>query len=175
MKFGIKNKFHRILNLAFRFESLISRDRRILRRQFLRNWLPETLSFRSVPFSSNLDRYISRYGRFEIETRIHVLLNSGSKIIPNHYFLLNFASKHKFFTESWIWHSDSNRSYLEIDTSSRAHSFAIGFLRLSTFDRYHFHQIWIDISRATGESKLRPEFTFYSIMHQKSSQIIIFS
>ena len=63
-----------------RFEIAISRDRRILRRWFLRNWKAETLSFPICYFLLNFDLRKASKQRFRIDTlNLHLRRKFGEK------------------------------------------------------------------------------------------------
>ena len=115
-------------------ESLISRDIRVLRRWFLRNWKAETLSFSNCYFLLNLDLASSRYGHFQIQWKNVSFKRRRRRFLWIHWFLTaEGVVFNEFYNFHWFWDPDWNRSYLAIYASSGVDSFEIEFLRLPAF------------------------------------------
>ena len=132
------------------FESIISRDRRLLRRWFLRNWKEDTLSFPQCCFLLNFDLRSSRYGRFENWSSIDRIRQNSLKFCK----IYKKIKKKNCQNNCQIYRicKISNRSYLEIDASSGADSFEIGKRRLSAFQIAIFSWMLIRPARDTGNS-----------------------
>ena len=114
------------VNWRHHLKTFISRDICI---QIWRKWhrsKAESQGFRSVPFSSNLDTYISRYGRFEFGSSIDRSRRDRSKneeIVQNGHQeieiwpILVFRTNNQWFWVIWAVSLKSNRDLIWFDLS----------------------------------------------------------